>query len=342
MSWLYSRALVEEYSAVTCLDGEPSAPLSGNPTQQAYCAPGKMTEFSRLSRFGMTFKPLTESRGEELLTSYLAAFPARTSAPQERAQESTGSGQGCGSTWPESLAKYDQDTSTWRTVHSSLLEDSTEFSGTWPKWGLMRDGVSYQQQPLVRHTKETGSGSWPTPTASAMPCEGTQRIMRRKWLEGQLTLEEASAIAGRDVRKAQGKVPAWPTPTVCGNYNKKGLSKTSGDGLATAVAKWPTPQASDNRPRATANSTVRRMELGKQISLEAAVKFWPTPTAHNAKEGGYPAELMRNTPTLAAQAGGSLNPMWVEWLMGWPLGWTDLKPLEMDKYHLWQQQHGGS
>jgi hypothetical protein len=66
---------------------------------------------------------------------------------------------------------------------------------------------------------------------------------------------------------------------------------------------------------------------------------WPTPTAHNAKEGAFPAEYARNTPTLAAQAGGSLNPMWVEWLMGWPLGWTDLKPLAMDRFHSWRQQH---
>jgi hypothetical protein len=31
------------------------------------------------------------------------------------------------------------------------------------------------------------------------------------------------------------------------------------------------------------------------------------------------------------QTGGRLNPQWVEWLMGWPVGWTDLKPLETDK-----------
>jgi hypothetical protein len=40
------------------------------------------------------------------------------------------------------------------------------------------------------------------------------------------------------------------------------------------------------------------------------------------------------------QTGMRLNPMWVEWLMAWPLGWTDLKPLEMDKSHFAQQQHG--
>ena len=84
MSWLFSQALVEEYLGDTCSDGEQSVQLSGNPTQQAYCAPDKMTAFSRLSRFGMTYKPLTEDRGEELLMSYLAAFRAKTSPQQEK------------------------------------------------------------------------------------------------------------------------------------------------------------------------------------------------------------------------------------------------------------------
>ena len=78
MSLLYSQALVEEYSVANCLDGEQSAPLSGSLTQQAYCAPDKMTGFSHLSRFGMTFKPLTENLGQELLTLYLEDFHAKT------------------------------------------------------------------------------------------------------------------------------------------------------------------------------------------------------------------------------------------------------------------------
>ena len=82
MSWLFSQALVEEYSEDTSLDGEQSAPLSGNHTQQAYCAPDKMTVFSRLSRFGMTYKVLEENLGEELLTLYRAAFHAKTYQPQ--------------------------------------------------------------------------------------------------------------------------------------------------------------------------------------------------------------------------------------------------------------------
>ncbi len=47
--------------------------------------------------------------------------------------------------------------------------------------------------------------------------------------------------------------------------------------------------------------------------------------------------LKKNTTIEEARAmgagnGGQLNPPWVEWLMGWPIGWTDLKPLEMDKF----------
>ena len=45
---------------------------------------------------------------------------------------------------------------------------------------------------------------------------------------------------------------------------------------------------------------------------------------------------------LSMAAGGSLNPPWVEWLMGWVIGWTDLKPLEMDKFQAWQLSHGAS
>lgn len=66
----------------------------------------------------------------------------------------------------------------------------------------------------------------------------------------------------------------------------------------------------------------------------------PTPTAHNAKEGGYPAEHERNTPTLASAAGGKLNPTWVEWLMGWPLGWTDCARSATGRFRQWSSAHG--
>lgn len=88
-------------------------------------------------------------------------------------------------------------------------------------------------------------------------------------------------------------------------------------------------------PTATANQLAPSMQ--KHPGCRA---MWPTPTAHNAKECNAPAEQTRNTPTLAAQAGGKLNPPWVEWLMGWPIGWTDCEPLETGRCQQWLRSHG--
>ena len=267
MSWLFSQVLVEEYLGDISLDGEQFVQSSGNLTQQAYCAPDKMTAFSRLSRFGMTYKPLTENRGEELLTLYLEGFHAKTLAQQEKAQELTENEQECGEKWLASFAKYDPSLSLWKTHQCSLLGDLDEFLETWPQWGLMRDGECWEQRTLEQTIRGTESG-----------------------------LSER-----------------WPTPRSC-----------------SAMAATITPEAAWNKKRNPNLETI----VGR-------VQF-PKPTCHNSKEGAYPSEFNRKTPTLATHAGGKLNPMWVEWLMGWPLRWTDLKPLEMDKFHFVQQPHGES
>ena len=84
MSWLFSRVLVEEYLEGNSSDGEQCALSSGNPMPQVFLPPDKTTRFWNLSRYGMTCKPLTESRGEELLTLFRAGFRVRTLAQQEK------------------------------------------------------------------------------------------------------------------------------------------------------------------------------------------------------------------------------------------------------------------
>ena len=250
MSWLYSQALVEEYLGDTFSDGEQCALLSGNHIQQAYCAPDKMTGFSRLSRYGMTFRPLTESRGEELLTLYLEDFHAKTSHPQEKAQGLMEREAECGEKWQGSFVKYDPDTSLWRTHQCSLLGDLEPFLETWPQWGLMRNGECWEQQTLAQTIRGTESGFWRTPQAA-------------------------------DAKSA-------------------------------------------------------KVQKGHQINLTHQVN-WPTPRTAGMCGGTGSWELLNKNTTkeearqMGAGNGGKLNPMWVEWLMGWPLGWTDLKPLEMDK-----------
>ena len=170
MSWLFSQALVEEFSAANSSAGAPSAPSSGTPTPQAYCSPDKMTEFSRLSRFGMTFRPSTEIRGEDVLTWCQAASRVRTSAQPEKAQASTAHAAECGGIWHASLAKYDRDSRLWKTRQSSLLAGLDEYSETWPKWGTMRDGECWAQNTPAQFIADTGYGFLPTPVLS--DCNG--------------------------------------------------------------------------------------------------------------------------------------------------------------------------
>jgi hypothetical protein len=78
-------------------------------------------------------------------------------------------------------------------------------------------------------------------------------------------------------------------------------------------------------------------------SLPAVVKLLPTPTARDCYSRG-PTEADCHSPSLNHVAtggdGGKLNPVWVEWLMGFPSEWTDLKPLAMHKFQRWLQSFG--
>jgi hypothetical protein len=166
MSWLYSQALVAAYSAANCSAGEQSAPSSGTPTPLLYCVPDRMTEFSRLSRFGMTFKPSTELNGEAVLTWFLAVFPARIYQSRARELESKAPEAECGFTCHESLAKYDPNSRSWRTRQRLLFEDSDESLVIWPRWGMMRAGECWAQSMPENFICERESGLWPTPCAT--------------------------------------------------------------------------------------------------------------------------------------------------------------------------------
>lgn len=180
MAWIISNALMRDYENSHCSqaqeveslegiysDGKPSAQSSGTPMPLLYCAPDKTREFSRFSRSGMMCSNLMESLGADLLTWYLGDFLAKTSAAQAEVKELKENDQACGSTWRESLAKYDHDTHSWKTAQCSLLADSESFSETWPRSGTMLHGVAYLGNPLEQVIREIGYGSLlPTPCAS--------------------------------------------------------------------------------------------------------------------------------------------------------------------------------
>jgi hypothetical protein len=262
-------------------------------TPDQYYWPDKPMEHSRISRFGMTCEPLMGNRGAELLTLFREASLARIYPLQDVALGWTESVVDSGGKWRESLARYDRDSHSLKTAQLSLVEDWTGCSVTLPRSGLMLDGQCWELPMLGRITKGIESGFLPTPVAM-------------------------DAGSGRFNTSKGGK----PRPTLA---------------LMARKDFWPTPKASDDKksrgnPLENAKATQAR---GFSLSLPemVAMRMWPTPTAHNAKETNAPSEALRNTPTLAAQSGGHLNPNWVEQLMGWPIGHTDLKPLATDKSH---------
>ena len=88
---------------------------------------------------------------------------------------------------------------------------------------------------------------------------------------------------------------------------------------------WATPAAADSRGSTGGNQ-------GK--SLRTDVRMWPTPKARDWKDGASAGTQGRSSPDLGkvvgqSQTAGSLNPTWVEWLMGFPVGWTNLTSEEL-------------
>ena len=290
MSWLFSQALVAEYSQATAWAGEPCAQLSVMPTQHKFWRNDKTLEPSDLSRFGLTCAALTDDRGADLLMWFREASLARTSALPAEVQALKAHAVACGATWRASLARFDPASCTWRTAQPSLLADSEECSVIWPRSGMTVGGQCWELPTLTPPTSVTDSG-------------------------------------------------LWPTPTVCGNYNRKGASATNGDGLATAVKNWPTPTASLGTKGGRV--TPRKSREGGTLIEAVSSRTFSTPTARDWRSGkASEATMERNSRPLSEQIGGLLNPTWVEWLMGWPIGWTDLRRSAMDKFPDAQPQPG--
>jgi len=309
MSWLYSQVLVEEYSEAKCLDGEQCALWNGTHMQQASWLPAKTTKRSTLSRSGMTFKPLTDDLGEAVLMSFLEAFPVRTYPVQEKGPELTESEAVCGDTWQESSMKFDLNTCSWKTHQCLWEEDLPESSVTLPKWGIMQNGVLWERTTLPPLTSGTGFGLLLSTPKAQEPG----------------TTSEAYGDCLNDVvkgRKGWDK-KMWPTPRVGGEEGyetvkeRKGHTAAVQHNLLAAVQHsqmFPTPQANEDAA-GTPECKMQRM-LGNCEEVRGKTKEeWAT---------------------------GTLNPTWVEWLMGWPIGWTDLNALETDKFLTWPHSHGDS
>jgi len=173
----------------------------------------------------------------------------------------------------------------------------------------------------------------PTPAATSYG-SSDNGVLRHGGITPSGSIETPRPSAGTPSLETMARKNLWPTPRA---QDSKHAAATewelstdhagTKDSLRVQVVKqaWPTPHGFSKDGRSNGPSG---NELGHAVNAEMRKNLWPTPTAHNAKETNAPSETDRNTPTLAAQAGGSLNPDWVAWLMGWPPGWIDLEPID--------------
>jgi len=161
---------------------------------------------------------------------------------------------------------------------------------------------------------------WPTPVAADAHTDKLASSQRVAGSKHSVSLPHA--------------VKKWPTPTVGDSKNarnstanRKTIPPTGihkGDTLVDAVTKWPTPTARDCYSRGP--SEANRHSPG----LDHQVRRWPTPAARDHRSGKRKTSHA-TWSQLNDEVGGLLNPDWEEWLMGWPIGWSALKPLETDR-----------
>ena len=210
---------------------------------------------------------------------------------------------------------------TKTTIEHWFRRDKAGFSHPsvedWEKIKPHLKEIKYDKELTTLHSiewKQDPKSMWPTPTTKGFghASEGQTMIMRKKVEAGELTEEEAQAMMnGTTLRPPRMKKWMWPTPNARDwkdSVNKvpPSVGKTRGHSLGMKVAE------------------VRNQEM------------WPTPTANEdacGKPTGKMQKMLGNHPKVRGTGGGTLNPTWVEWLMGYEGGYTDLKDWEILSSH---------
>ena len=304
MSYIYLQERGEESSA-ECFSDIPAFVLSRlNLTAEKSCCKDSAMESCPSSQSGTMCEPSTANRGAVKSTSSAEDSPAKTSPVQERARESTEQEADSGLNLQESLAKYDPATRLWRTRQCSLFEGLGECLETFPKWGMMRDGALWELMTWAPRTSEKECGFWRTPDTGV-----GGEISETKAMDYAAKTPRASGSSIQIRLCDQVKYPIlYPTPS-CSGMDGGSNSRNANKKRGIYQKLYPTPKCQDSRAALTDR---HKSNLGEVV--HGGLETLPTKTAR-------------------------LNPNWVEWLMGWPIGWTGSKPLEMDKFRSWLRQH---
>lgn len=209
---------------------------------------------------------------------------------------------------------------------------------TWPTPKASDGGPEVAESKATRPNSggidlQTTAMSWQTPASqSSQTRRQPNQTTRENLLPAQAT-SWPTPNAGTDNRNRGAGVD----PTMRASQGRQVM-------LQDAVSAWPTPGANDHKGSHQVGQ--RRGQLD-----EAAEQIWQTPPAMGGGATSRSGERIdeplitgqaRNvsqffppdqaTPSSGAESSPStrrLNPRFVEWLMGYPPGWTDFAPLAM-------------
>ena len=258
-----------------------------------------------------------------------------------------GSGQRC---YP-SFAQLGPDGS-WRKTsegYSQLALDGSleSFSETWPRSGMTRSGTAYRLPPLAPNISAIVSGSWPTPTvwgnnnrreSSRKSGDGLATAVRRTYPTptaidagtGRINRSESPNASERPTLALMARRNLWPTPMGSERETRAKHYPRGNPNLAAAVM-IPAPTAQDAKNSTLPLSQISRDSVPGHLMRE----MFATPQAHDAKPG-YASRVGRfegkhggkdlndQVANLNDQPIMYLNADWVEGLMGFPPGWTEL------------------
>lgn len=334
-----SLAQVAGCWARICLDGLQSDTLSGIATVSELLLQESETDSCppppSSGMFVSSYSPVQLAGTEDLSMWLQAAFPVSRFQSQEVSSELT-TRETCGRQQSSAFASYDPDSHSWRMSQGWLLADISAPSWeTWPRAGMTQNGAFYPQPKWERRTNEIDCGLHvPTPRSREA---GDYQYSRGDHSKPTPTLS--------------GFVKSFPTPTVhdAGDKTKfppvmtkngtvRHLNRAGGQSRASlshVVKMFPTPTVDD------ANNASRKSGAFQSLTR---VIMYPTPTVNDSKNVTLPPSQIKhdNLPGHLLRdgepSGSKLNPTWVEWLMGWVPGSSNLEPLPIDEFRRWENE----
>lgn len=348
MAWLFVRGMAVSNSGCGSPSDPPIAPSvtsKGKPMPPASWWRAWKTApwIQRLS--GTTLPPSMANRGVASWIASLRDSRASHSVLLENAARPTTS-DGYGPASPAFFAQYDPATSSWRTSQASFLEGLNTYSQTWPRSGSLHSGTVSARPTWVLRTavNVSSSSEWRTPAAQepgwvnleTVDGDGNPRPVGNHRVYDKAT--------GRLLQQGlTQQAERWPTPqahdaqgpktpeqiTVMRAKTGAGVKNLNEEAVAWASA-WPTPRASDNENRTTRAAPSHGNTHGRVLAGEAA--DWSNSHPH-------PTTSPDGTPTSERAV---LNPLFVEALMGLPIGWTDCDQAVTASYQTWLRSRGAS